>query len=104
MKKILIYLLVLLFVTGYLATWALGVPMLHTSISQKVLERHESPREQPYKFKPFIKFEYAFPVLPFIIFSKHEFAFATQGGEGGYYLCVWFVDDTRQWQLSGYTK
>jgi hypothetical protein len=89
-----------LFGVAYLATWGFGVPTVQSALADNALQtykklesRDHSPDWQNY---PFIRTYVAFPPLPFLIVTYHEYQLAGLHGWGGWQLHFWFPGHIRK--------
>ncbi|OGF58645.1 MAG: hypothetical protein A2Y62_20155 [Candidatus Fischerbacteria bacterium RBG_13_37_8] len=81
----------------FFVTWLIGVPAVYNSQSKWAIEefntRINKSKLPAYTIYPTVKTYIAFPVLPFIIVSYHEYVIAPLYGQGGWYIHFWYIKD-----------
>jgi hypothetical protein len=84
---------------AYLVTWAFGVPSVQSALENEAWQtwkrleaRNHAPELQIY---PFIRTYLAFPPLPFLVVTYHEYQVAGLHGWGGWQLHVWIPGHLR---------
>jgi hypothetical protein len=84
----------------YVATWAVGVPAVQSSNTKWAIEEYKrvnlgnNPRV--WESHPYVSTFLAFPILPFVIVSYHEYQLAGLYGWGGWDLQLWYVKDVKR--------
>jgi len=83
----------------YIATWAVGVPAVQSSNSKWAIEEYKrinqgnNPRVS--ESHPYVRTYLAFPILPFVVVSYHEYQLAGLYGWGGWDFHLWYVKGSR---------
>ncbi len=76
----------------YLVTGVMGVPAVRASVKKdfdaKVLFADD-------RGSPYLGFSWTFPILPFVILSKHDYQIGGLNGQGGFYFYLWYPGHVR---------
>jgi hypothetical protein len=86
--------LLIVIVTAYIFTWVFGVPAVQTATNAAAVEKYKYEKEyrsqRVWDTHPRIRTSAAFPLLPGLIVSYHEYQVAGLYGWGGWELHVWY--------------
>jgi hypothetical protein len=84
----------------YLATWAIGAPAVLTNQTSTAVEAYKKERarnSRVWETHPRIRTTIAFPLLPGVVVSYHEYQVAGLDGWGGWQVHAWYVAGV--WQV-----
>lgn len=100
-RKVLACVLVL-----YVLTWTFGTPMISNHYANETLNSYvrisRTDVDYHQSFQPRFRFLASFPVIPFVLLSRHEHAFGNVGGASGWFLTVWYGTGIYEVQVSGW--
>lgn len=79
----------------YLLTWSMGVPSVQSSINKNSINEYKRMKEEypddVGDASPYMKSYIAFPILPGIIMTYHEYQLAYLCGYGGWDIYLWYL-------------
>jgi len=85
-------------IAGYIVTWALGVPAVLAQQHAAAVAAYKEERarnNRVWETHPRICTSIAFPVLPGVVVSYHEYQVAGLNGWGGWQVHAWYVGGVR---------
>jgi len=84
---------------AYLVTWAFGVPAVLTAEHKTAVDAYKKERarnNRVWDAHPWIRTAAAFPILPGLVVSFHEYQVAGLDGWGGWQVYVWYWNGVRK--------
>lgn len=87
--------LLVIIVILYILTWVFGVPAVQTANNAEAVDSYKQGMKHGYpqhwEVYPLIRTSAAFPLLPGLVVSYHEYQVAGRAGWGGWDVHIWYI-------------
>jgi hypothetical protein len=78
----------------FLATWIVGVPAVISTLNDQEIATYKTLRDKHdrvWDAHPYITFDVALPIAPFVILTHHQYQLAGLYGWGGWEIHIWYI-------------